>query len=121
MNRGFTLMEVLVAMVVFSIGLLALDSAFRGFNSQRRLEQDRVYKFLCEEAALESLVAAPPACSDSHPVPEFRQDRHACGTVLVHLLPVYGGASLALAEVLSGNSWHPSPERPPLRRLVRCR
>ena len=116
MNRGFTLVEVCVATAVFSLGVLSLDAAFKGINSKRRLERAQVHKFLCEEAAMESLVFAPPSCDAFVVEVSPSVELGACSPAEIRLQPVYGGSKISLAEVRGH-----SDEKASFRRLLRCK
>jgi len=61
-SRGFTLMEVVVASAVLSIGAAALSSIYVNFNNQRRLEIQAVDAYICSVSAMEQLLQTPPLC-----------------------------------------------------------
>lgn len=121
MRRGFTLMEVCVATVILSVGVLALSSVFQNFNHQRRLERDAVANYICRVSVMESLVKDPPSCDDSldHRSPVVLD--YSCGKIPVHLKLVSGVNRLALVSVpLKGDEFPSDPDKI-IWRIARCR
>lgn len=97
--RGFTLMEVWTAIVVMSVGMLAVDRMFDFFNRMKTAERNQTLAFESAVTKVESFVLNPPPCNQ-----------------LDSVLP---GTGLAWADVLVT----PEPPAHPVhfRRLVQCK
>lgn len=121
MKRGFTLMEVCVATVVLSIGILAVNPMLENFNHMRKREKDAVQNFICGVSAVEFLVDNPPACSDSLVRPSLSFQDYDCNVIPVHLRLVSKMNHLTVGSVsLDGTDYPINPEKQ-LRRILRCR
>lgn len=103
LGRGFTLVEVCVAVAVLATGLAALGCFVAGFGQLRSAERARIESVIEAVSSMEKLFESPPPCNDSLyalPLsPSFRQ--------------ALAGAHLYYAE--TGDSLVR------LRRIVRCR
>lgn len=117
--KGFTLMEAMVATVVFASGVLALGGVFQHFNNFRLVERMAVNRFLCTGAAVEFLVHNPPSCKDSlvtvRPQMNERQNI-ACPVVSVRLTAIPGISPLAVATVPRSRE-----NQAPFKRILPCR
>lgn len=107
MKRGFTLMEVCIALAVLSAGVLVFGRFLDGFNRLRALERAKAKSVVAVSETIEELVRTPPWCKDSSFV------RNEVNVVLnavpgAKLLAWVEAASVSLPEVK-------------LRRLVRCK
>jgi prepilin-type N-terminal cleavage/methylation domain-containing protein len=107
MKRGFTLMEVCVALAVLSAGVLVFGRFLDGFNRLQALERTKAKSVIAVSETIEELVRKPPWCRDSSFV------RNEVNVVLnavpgAKLLAWVEAASVSLPEVK-------------LRRLVRCK
>ena len=107
MKNGFTLMEVCVALVVLSAGVLVFGRFLDGFNRLQALERTKAKSVVAVSETIEELVRNPPWCRDS----SFVRNE-----VNVVLNAVPGAKSLAWVEATSVSL----PEVK-LRRLVRCK
>lgn len=65
MNRGFTLMEVCVALAVLFAGIVVFGRFLDGFNCLRSLERDQARTVIETANAVEYFVQNPPACRDT--------------------------------------------------------
>ena len=124
MNRGFTLMEICVALAVLSAGIVVFGRFLDGFNRLRSLERDEARMVLETARAVEYFVQHPPACRDTSftfGAPAFSSQVPAAA-VQVSVQTIPGPKSLAR---LSACAVTPSPRAssnaPIFRRLVRCR
>ncbi|PWJ68192.1 MULTISPECIES: PilW family protein [unclassified Fibrobacter] len=97
-SRGFTLMEVLVASAILSIGAMALGSIYVNFNHQRRLEIQAVDSYMRSINAMEQLIRTPPSCEETS----------------LPMVPVPGVSRLALVSISTEQGVN-------LRRLIPCR
>lgn len=107
MNRGFTLIEVCVALAVLSTGVVVFGRYVDGFNRIRVLERDHARMVLETARAVEYFIQNPPACCDT----SFTFGVSV--QVTVQTLP--GPKPLAWLSAFS------PPKEPVFRRLVRCR
>lgn len=113
MTRGFTLMEVLVASTILSIGSVALGSLYINFNQQRRLESQRVNDYVCSVSSMEQIVQSPPSCKNSFVLNVTGKASRPCQEVSIRLVPVPGISHLVLASL-------PMAQGKILQRLVSC-
>ena len=113
MNRGFTLMEICVALAVLSAGIVVFGRFLDGFNRLRSLERDEARMVLETARAVEYFIQNPPACRDT----SFTFG----ASVQVTVQTLLGPKPLAW---LSASSVTPSPQTTPkdpvFRRLIRC-
>lgn len=65
MRAGFTLMEVCVALVVLSAGIVVFGRYLDGFNRIRALERQHANAALAAAQAVEHFVRNPPECCDT--------------------------------------------------------
>ena len=65
MRAGFTLMEVCVALVVLSAGIVVFGRYLDGFNRIRALEREQARAVLETARAVEHFIQNPPACRDT--------------------------------------------------------
>lgn len=65
MRAGFTLMEVCVALVVLSAGIVVFGRYLDGFNRIRALERARANATIAAALAVEHFVEKPPGCRDT--------------------------------------------------------
>ncbi len=106
MKNGFTLMEVCVALVVLSAGVLVFGRFLDGFNRLQALERTKAKSVVAVSENIEELVRNPPWCRDSSFV---RNEEN----VVLNVVP--GAKPLAWVEATSV-----SLSEVKLRRLVRC-
>ena len=104
---GFTLMEVCVALLLLSSGVLVFGRFVDSFNRVASLEREQAKAVVCAAAAVEELVRNPPPCADS---------AFALGVALVELRAVPGAKALAWVDAKA-----PAIHEVRLRRLVRCK
>lgn len=104
---GFTLIEVCIAIVVLSAGIVAFGRFLDGFNRLRSLERDQAKSIVAVAQVAEDFVRNPPLCKDSS---------FTLGRVNVVLKTVPGVKPVAWVWT-SGQSVH----RVELRRLIRCK
>lgn len=75
--RGFTLVEVCVAVAVLATGLAALGCFVAGFGQLRSIERDRIESVTRAVSRMEKLIESPPSCDDPPacdvPAPPLRQ------------------------------------------------
>ena len=128
--RGFTLMEVCVALVVLSAGIVVFGRYLDGFNRIRVLEREQARAVLETARAVEHFIQNPPACRDT---------TFAFGALAASNQKLAAGSSKPAAAVqvsvqsvlgprpiawLSACVVTPSPrttsKAPVFRRLVRC-
>lgn len=110
LGRGFTLVEVCVAVAVLATGLAALGCFVAGFGQLRSIERDRIESVIETVSSMEKLIESPPSC-DVPPPP--CDDPPACDVPVPPLRQALAGAHLYYAE--TGDSLVR------LRRIVRCR
>ena len=60
--RGFTLVEVCVAVAVLATGLAALGCFVAGFGQLRSIERDRIESVARAVSRMETLIESPPSC-----------------------------------------------------------
>ena len=103
---GFTLIEICVAIVVLSAGVVAFGRFLDGFNRLRIMEREKAKSVVSVARVIEDFVQNPPLCRDSS---------FSIGLVNVILKTVPGvkPVAWAWASVLSEHDVE-------LRRLVRC-
>lgn len=65
-TSGFTLMEVLVALAVLTVGVSAFGSVLDGFNRLRHRERLQVEMLEAASVQMERQVHSPPPCSEIH-------------------------------------------------------
>ena len=106
MKRGFTLMEVGIALAVLSAGILVFGRFLDGFTRLRALEWAKAKSVVAVGETVEELVRKPPRCRDC----SFVRNE-----VKVVLSAVPGVKQLAWVEVSSVKR-----REVELRRLVRC-
>lgn len=117
--KGFTLIEVLVALAILSTSSVVFGTIVGFFNQQRSLERSRANAFVCAVETMESLIDNPPSCEvstrpSSHgPATSRNVDSGIpCDSAVVALRPVPGVVPLSWAQVqVSTVSF---------RRLVKC-
>lgn len=115
MNRGFTLIEVLVALTVLSAGALTLLRYLDGLNHLRDMERSRTRMLVAAIKSVEFNVNNPPLCLDT--VMVYRDTVRNAFT-LNESLNVLPQAHIAwLTVVVRG----PDAFSMELERLVRCR
>lgn len=112
-SRGFTLMEVFVALAVLGASTAVFFRYIEGFQRQRNIERDQAKAFICSANAMEYLVQYVPACAT---VQVTQGEKLDCPTTTYSLSKVPGVAPLLIATVFT-ESIHPVK----LRRLVACR
>lgn len=101
--RGFTLVEVCVAVAVLATGLAALGCFVAGFGQLRSIERDRIESVTRAVSHMEALIESPAPCDV--PLP--------CDVPAPPLRQVLAGANLYYA--VAGDSLVR------FRRIVRCK
>lgn len=122
-SRGFTLMEVLVALAVLGASTAVFFRYIDGFQRQRDIERNQAKAFICSANAMEYLVLHVPSCATFSQNVSFSQNATAstqgevldCPTTFYSLSKVPGVAPLLIATVYT-ESIHPVK----LRRLIPC-
>lgn len=127
-SRGFTLMEVLVALAVLGASSAVFFRYIEGFQHQRNIERDQAKAFICSANAMEYLVQHAPSCATaqnfavsqnvaiSQIVAASAQSANVdCSSTSYSLSKVPGVAPLLIATVYT-ESIHPVK----LRRLIPC-
>ena len=140
MRAGFTLMEVCVALVVLSAGIVVFGRYLDGFNRIRALEREPARAVLETAHAVEHFIQNPPACRDTafafgalaasiqvtlktipgpRPIAWLSASPLACTPDTCHTCPPASNPACAPDCVVT-----PSPrttsKAPVFRRLVRC-
>lgn len=108
--RGFTLVEVCVAVAALATGLAALGCFVAGFGQLRSIERDRIESVSRAVSHMEALIESPPSC-DVPPPP--CDDPPACDVPAPPLRQALAGANLYYA--VAGDSLVR------FRRIVRCK
>ena len=98
MTHGFTLVEVLVATAVLSIGAAALGSIYVNLNNQRRLEIQAVNDYVCGVDLMEQLVSLTPDCRDTLVLYRKGRASRPCPETTVRLRALPGVSHLTLAS-----------------------
>lgn len=106
-KKGFTLMEVLVALAILGASSAVFCKFVEGFLQLRGAERRQAQAFLCATQTMEFLVHNIPSCGAA--------GQFTSGDVSYTLSPVPGLAHLLVAEV-TAPSIHPVK----LRRLILC-
>lgn len=101
--RGFTLVEVCVAVAVLATGLAALGCFVSGFGQLRSIERNRIESVSRAVSHMEALIESPPSCDV--PLP--------CDVPAPPLRQTLAGANLYYA--VAGDSLVR------FRRIVRCK
>lgn len=114
MIRGFTLMEVLVASLILSIGATALGSLYANFNSLRRQEIRAVDAYACSVSVMEKLLQTPPACGEPRTLDMVGDTARPCKDVPVRLTPVPGMSRLVVVSI-------PVSHVGKFQRIMKCR
>lgn len=107
--RGFTLVEVCVAVAVLATGLAALGCFVAGFGQLRSIERDRIESVSRAVSHMEALIESPPSCD----VPPPCDVTPPANNVPPPLRQALAGANLYYA--VAGDSLVR------FRRIVRCK
>ena len=140
MRAGFTLMEVCVALVVLSAGIVVFGRYLDGFNRIRALERARANATIAAARVVEHFVEKPPECRDTtfafgapagsiqvtlqtipgpRPIAWLSASPLACTPDTCHTCPPASKAPCAPDCVVTPCPWTTS-KAPVFRRLVRC-
>ena len=120
--RGFTLVEVCVAVAVLATGLAALGCFVAGFGQLRSIERDRIESVSRAVSRMEALIESPAPCDVPLPCdvspscdvpPPPCDDPPACDVPAPPLRQALAGANLYYA--VAGDSLVR------FRRIVRCK
>ncbi|MCF0223760.1 MAG: prepilin-type N-terminal cleavage/methylation domain-containing protein [Fibrobacter sp.] len=110
--KGFTLMEVLVALSVFAVASLACGRYIDGFLRIRNVEREQALAFTCGVQAMEDWIRQVMPCNTVSKVIEG----DGCPVVQITLTPVGGYVPLAVARVVA-----PAVRPVTFTRLVECK
>lgn len=122
-TKGFTLMEILVALAILAIASTVACKLVDGYLLLRGAERRQAQAFLCATQTMEFLVHNVPMCDStghfSFDVFSITDDLSArleqCNAISYSLSPVPGLAPLLIAEVSA-----PSARPVSFRRLIVC-
>ena len=114
--KGFTLMEVCVALAVLSAGVLVFGQYLDGFNRVRALERSNANAAIAAAQAVEHFVEKPPECRDT----TFAFGAPA-DSIQVTLQTIPGPRRIVwLNAFVISPRVRTTPKAPVFRRLVRC-
>lgn len=116
--RGFTLVEVLVALAVLSVGAVASGYYYRAFASMREREREAVKAVVMATDYLENAIEHPPECADT----SFMVNTVCDVSLFVTVRKLPGVAKLAYLDVAPRVGETAHRDLPvALRRVVYCR
>ena len=111
MNRGFTLMEVCVALAILSAGIVVFARFLDGFNRLRSMERFQARTVIEMANAVEYFVQNEPLCRDTSFVFSAVQ-------VSVQTIPGPKPIAWLLVSAVTNS---PRSNAPVFRRLIHCR
>ena len=121
-GRGFTLMEVCVAIAVLAAGIIVFGRYLDGFNRLRSLERNQARTVLETANAVEHFIQNPPACRDTlfaFGAPAARNQTPAAA-IQVAIKTIPGPRPIVWLSASPRACPPAGPQTPVFRRLIRC-